>query len=88
MAGGGGLVAERARTSKDKKMSKDAETANVLTYLRHTEVEMRRQEEGVDSDKQVRVTNDIWSRNSLGVDAEDFDLCYRALGNYLEALSR
>lgn len=49
---------------------------------------MRKQEEGVDSDKQVRATNDIWSCNSLGVDAEDFDLCYRALGNYLEALSR
>ena len=69
-------------------MSKEAETANVLTYLRHTEVEMRKQEEGVDSDKQVRATNDIWSCNSLGVDAEDFDLFYRAQGNYLEALSR
>lgn len=69
---------------KDRSMNKSPEAARILAYLRHTEIEVREQVEGDDRDKQVRATDDHWSWScrSLDDDAEDFDLCCRAVGRY------
>lgn len=65
-------------------MSKDPEAAKILAYLRHREVEVREQMEGDDRDKQVKATEDLWSWSwkNLGDNAEDFELCCTAMGNY------
>lgn len=58
VAGGGSVMGREGlkRPSKAQEDEQRGRDSKCLGYLRHTEVEMRKQEEGVDSDKQVRAT--------------------------------
>lgn len=77
---------ETKQRQEDEQRCWDSKYLDIFKTHRGLKWENKRRELIVIS--RLRATNDIWSCNSLGVDAEDFDLCYRALGNYLEALSR